>query len=108
MRRPRMTIQNMMVAMVFLAILLWAGPVVVPELARRWTACRDAAARHAAEAAWVKANLAKPWPNAINSAWKAKLTSAWERDLVYHTRMSREYRQALYLPWRFYSLGGTL
>jgi hypothetical protein len=103
-----MTIQNQMVAMIFLAILLWAGPVLVPEAVRRWSACRDAAARHATAAAWMTKNLASIRPQRIDPDWKARLISSWERDLEYHTRMSREYHLALYLPWRFYALGGEL
>jgi hypothetical protein len=104
MRRLRMTIQNQMVAMIFLAIPLWAGPVLMPEAVRRWITCRDAAARHATEAAWMKKNLAS-----IRSRGDpARMREIWQRDLDYHTSKSREYRQALYLPWRSYALGSEL
>src|SRR5262245_4845985 len=102
--RRRLTIQNQMVAMIFLAILLWAGPVLVPEAARRWAACRDAAARHATAAAWMTKNLA----SIRRRGDPARMREIWERELGYHTKMSREYRRALYLPWRFYALGGEL
>jgi hypothetical protein len=99
-----MTIQGLMVAMIFLAIPLWAGPVLVPEAMRRWAACRDAAARHATAAGWMTKNLA----NIRSRGDLARMRKIWERELDYHTRMSREYQYALYIPWRFYRLGGEL
>jgi hypothetical protein len=103
-----MTIQNLMVAMIFLAILLWAGPVLVPEAARRWAACRDAAARHTTAAAWMTRNLASIRSKTVDPDRKARMIALWESGLDYQTRLSQEYRRALYLPWRFYRLGGEL
>jgi hypothetical protein len=101
MRRPRLTIQRGMVALIFLAILLWALPVVGPDLVRRRVACRREAVRHAREAGW--------WTAAIPAmkAFKSPGSSAWaRRRAAYHSRMSARYRRALYLPWEWYTLDG--
>jgi hypothetical protein len=106
-----MNLQKWMVAVVFLAILCWAGPVVVPDIQRRWDRCQQAAAQHAREATRLKANLAglkvqmsrRP-PNAQRK-WEETLTRVWEREVDYHTRMSQNYVRALYIPWEFYRLG---
>jgi hypothetical protein len=51
-----------MVAVIFLAILLWAGPIVVPDAVRRWTLCHAKSNRYQAEARSCLAFAAKPSP----------------------------------------------
>ena len=46
----RIRIQSFMVAVVFLAIALWAGPILVPEFVRRWINCQRLAADYRREA----------------------------------------------------------
>ena len=50
MRLPRMNIQRFMVVVIFLAIVLWAGPILVPEAMRRWRHCDARAAENLAAA----------------------------------------------------------
>jgi hypothetical protein len=94
MRPSRVTIQRFMTCLIILAILLWAGRDVGPDVARRWVACRRQAARHAREATRLSPSAAQ---------------SGWFRDRVAdHNCMAWRYRRALWLPWEFYSLGESI
>src|SRR3954463_1680698 len=100
MRRPRMTIQWFMVAVVFLAIFLWAGPVLVSEAVRRWRVCSVRAARYQAQA---RAGSLRATRLAARSMHRA---AAFERSTAEEdARKAREYRRALLIPWEFWALG---
>jgi hypothetical protein len=86
----------MMVVVVIVATLLWAAPEVVPDVAGRWRACRDASNRHASEAAW----------------WMRRATSTRaqyaEEMADKHLRLSWKYRRSLLIPWDFYVYGDRI
>src|SRR5262245_19360948 len=94
MRWPRVPIQRLMVVLVVVAILLWAGREVAPDLIRRWDACRRRAAWHSTQVTLMPPRMAR-------SGWG-------KHQVAYHKRMRQLYRRALFIPWQFYSLGGSL
>ena len=106
MRRPRLTIQRWMVALVFVAIALWAATATGPDLVRRWTACRQEAAWHAKIAAGMRATKTLRAKTAASTGMPIRpFSRGWKRKLDYHTTMGRKYHRALYIPWEFYDLG---
>src|SRR4051794_16162495 len=100
MRMPRMNIQRFMVAVIFLAIFLWSGPILVPEVVRRWRLCDARAAHYEAEARAASLWAAQSAARSNNRA-AAQLRSRADSC----TRKSRQYRRALLIPWKFWSLG---
>jgi hypothetical protein len=109
MRLPKLKTQHYMVAIVFLAILFWACPVVIPDIQRRWMACRGAAAWHMTEAGRRKAD-AVYWGKAKavtaeDKAWIKACHETAARSSEHHSNLSRAYRSALFIPWRLYTVG---
>jgi hypothetical protein len=95
MRIRRISIQWLMVIIVFLALFLWAGPVVVPEAVRRWRRCHARAADYQAEAA-------RHYAIAASRPFAADYMR--ERGDWYMEKSGR-YRHALLIPWEFWNMG---
>jgi hypothetical protein len=81
--RVRFTVRRMLVVAVT-TIGLAVGGIVAPDLYRRWCNCREKADYHAARAV-------DPYASAASRA----------EELA----ACRRFRLALWIPWRFYSLG---
>ncbi len=99
MRLPKIKIQRFMVAVVFLAIGLWAGRILVPEMVVRWQNCHRAALMYQR----VSSDQSKAASLCSNPArvtyYRAKA------DL--YAQKSGKYRRALYVPWECWSLGDS-
>jgi hypothetical protein len=108
MRLPRLTIQRWMVAFAFLAVALWAGIAIGPDLGRRWAACRREAARHAMIATRLENALTWRAKAAASTGVPARDPRMVRRRLAYHATLARRYGRALFIPWEFYRLGDTL
>ena len=101
MRRPRLNIQTFVVAVIFLAIASWAGPILVPEAVKRWKICEARADELLAESRSRDAEAARRAARSLHD--EARMTRAVARDCE---RASWKYRRALLVPWEFWSLGG--
>jgi hypothetical protein len=100
MRLPAMKLQRFMVAVVFLAIALWAGPVVLPEFALRWARCHDRARVLQSDA------VAWSWRAArLTAGANHRRAAIFQRKADLAAREARKYRRALYLPWECWALG---
>jgi len=96
-----MNIQRFMVALVFLAIVFWAGPVLLPEAVRRWNVCYRKAAYYQAEARSWHAEAIRRAVRSLPD--EGRMT----REVAEHyARAARRYRRSLVIPWDFWSLGG--
>jgi hypothetical protein len=99
MRIPRIGIQRFMVAVVFLAIFLWAGPVVVPDAVRRWRQCYDTATRYEVEAKFYYASAAKLQAmSRLSGANQERKRGDW------YTEKSGRCRRSLLMPWELYDI----
>jgi hypothetical protein len=104
----------LMVVVVIVAVLSWAAPVVVPDVASRWRACRNAADRHAAEAArWTGLAAARRaqyagLTNMEDVRNGEKRAQGMESMADRYQRLSWKYRRALFIPWDFYVYGDRL
>jgi hypothetical protein len=96
-----MNIQRFMVALVFLAIALWAGLGVLPEAVRRWRVCYRVAAENQAEARSRHAEAALRSARSLPD--EARMACEVAED---YERTAWKYRRALVIPWEFWSLGG--
>lgn len=91
-----MTIQRGMVGLILLAILLWGGREMGPDLVRRRRNCRAQADYHSQEASIYTRQM---------PSWSAESKAYRMRMAAEHRRMERKYRRALCVPWEFYVLG---
>jgi len=96
-----MNIQRFMVALLFLAIAFWAGPVLLPEAVRRWKVCYRIADSYQAEARSWHAEASRRAARSLPD--EGRMT----REVAeYYERADRRYRRALMIPWEFWDLGG--
>lgn len=100
MRLRRISIQWYMVSVVFLAIFLWAGPIVVPDVVRRWKNCERRYTIYQAEALSYSRFAAS---YAAKGEAEAAASCRWSADD--RAMKSWKYRRALFVPWEFWSLG---
>src|SRR5262249_5350456 len=100
MRAPRIKIQRFMVAVVFLAIFLWAGPIVVPEFVLRWKRCQELASTYSRDARAYSLRATRS-PSRLNPR-RAAMYQSKADDCE---KASKKYRRALLIPWDCWSLG---
>ena len=108
MRVPRIRIQSFMVVIVFLAIALWAGPIVVPEFARRWINCRQQAASYRRLATTYARMANKPVLPAIYAkaaVWNPWFAANFRKKADAAEKKAHAYRRALFIPWETWSAG---
>src|SRR5215210_579357 len=103
MRLPRMNIQRSMLALVFIAIALWAVPVVLPEAVRRWKSCSAMADELEVGARSRHAEAARRAARSLPD--EARMTREVAED---DEAAAWKYRRALLIPWEFWSLGGDI
>ena len=96
MPRVRLTTQWLMVLMAFVAILICGAIEVVPDLCRRWTACRDAERACLAQASYFAKGPEDYWDS------EAAAKSRHRRKAAFYLKWSRTFRHALYFPWELY------
>lgn len=121
-RRPRLTIQRMMVAVVFLAILSCFVARVAPDLYRRWDNCRLQALRYEGYARQLRAEIAfnerkeaqAQYPERLTEQQRAlikrlgtmrDLIETQKATLLQYENISRDYMRARWRPWRWYAMG---
>ena len=105
MRVPRVQIslQWLMVLNVFAAIFICAAIELGPDLARRWTICRDKATQCAALARNESTLVA--WFRALGRTQDADWA---QHNVEYYRNEERRYRRALFIPWQFYTIGANI
>lgn len=103
MRLPRMNIQRSMLALVFVAIALWAVPVVLPEAVRRWRVCNAMADELEVEARSRHAEAVRRAARSLPD--EARMTREVAED---YEAAAWKYRRALLIPWEFWPLGGDI
>jgi hypothetical protein len=110
MRRPRVKIQWLMVAVIIAGILTWGIPPLIDETTRRFSNWRNRADFHKFMAAHY-ADLTKklvaldPEPAAIAKRKLGLIAEETARRARFHAVKTKEYTQILYRPWEFWSLG---
>jgi hypothetical protein len=87
------------VALVFFAIVLWAGPILVPEMVARWEKCQGLASTYKLQA---RAYSLKAARFTSSNPRRMALLHAKAADCE---KESQKYRRAFLIPWECWSLG---
>jgi len=100
MRRVKISIQWLMVAIIFLAIAFWSGPILAPEFVRRWRTCSNRAANYQSMARFWYIEAAK-----FSAYPKPEVGAGFQRRGDGYSKKAQRYRRALLVPWETWSLG---
>jgi hypothetical protein len=101
MRRPKIKIQRIMVAVVFFAIALWAGRILVPEMVVRWKNCQRSALFYQRLSGLYATQAAMFRSKNLDRVAESKARAAS------YEKKSQKFRRALYIPWECWALGDT-
>ena len=100
MRRVKISIQWLMVAIIFLAIAFWSGLILGPEFVRRWRTCSNRAANYQSEARWMYVRAAK-----LSASSRPGVAASFQQSGDGYSKKAQRYRRALLVPWETWSLG---